>query len=229
VPDGLRAAAALVYSSDLDAPQLSAEDSHHLSRVLRLGEGETVAVSDGDGAFRLFAVARGSRGGDLVLEARGEVQVAERAGEVAVGFALVKHDRSEWAVAKLVELGVSRITPLVCERGVVRPEGGRREERLERIARESAMQSRRVFLPVLDPPRRFGEVAAELAAVGGAALAEPGGPPLAGGVSTVLVGPEGGWTDGELGCGLPLVGLGDTVLRTETAAVAAAVLLLHHR
>lgn len=231
LPAELRAARALVYAADLDDPRLSTEDSHHLSRVLRLGRGETVAVSDGSGAYRLFTIARTERGVGLALEPEGEARLTERSGSaVGVGFALVKQDRSEWAVAKLVELGVDRIMLLVCDRSVVRPEGGRRMDRLRLIAREAAMQSRRVWLPAVEPPRPFRDVAAELAGGdGGAAIAELGGPPLRAGTSVVLVGPEGGFSADELACGLTAVGLGDTVLRTETAAVAAAVLLADRR
>jgi 16S rRNA (uracil1498-N3)-methyltransferase len=242
-PEALRAAAALVYASDLETPLISPNDSHHLVRVLRVGTGETIAVSDGAGAFRIFEVVGVSRDeGALEVEARGAVQRAERgSGGVSVGFALVKQDRSEWAIGKLVELGVDRIMPMICERSVVRPEAGPRVERLSRIVVESAMQARRAFLPTLDPPRRFGEVVAGLGLSGAVALAEPGGPPLGPrlasplasplgpAIDTVLVGPEGGWSETELACGLPTVGLGDTVLRTETAAVAAAVLLMNRR
>jgi 16S rRNA (uracil1498-N3)-methyltransferase len=93
--------------------------------------------------------------------------------------------------------------------------------RLRRVAREAAMQSRRVWLP---------EVAgvtgvAELAATSGVALAHPGGGPPALDRPVLLVGPEGGWDDAELAAAPALVGLGPSVLRTETAAVVAGALL----
>ena len=83
------------------------------------------------------------------------------------------------------------------------------------------MQSRRAWLPVVDAVTPFSAVAAEA----GAALAHPGGGPPALDRPVVLVGPEGGWDERELATGLPLVGLGPSVLRAETAAVVAGALL----
>lgn len=165
---------------------------------------------------------------------------------VAVGVSLVKGDRTEWAVAKLAELGVDRIIPLICARTVVRPaveDADRRLERLRRIARESAMQARLVFLPEVSPLVDLGHDAVEGAgprlAVGalacgrgpaepglvGIALAEPGGGKLSSETTCLLVGPEGGWAPAELDLGLPTVSLGDSILRVETAAVVAGALL----
>jgi 16S rRNA (uracil1498-N3)-methyltransferase len=83
------------------------------------------------------------------------------------------------------------------------------------------MQSRRVWLPVVDGVAEVQAVATEP----GAALAHPGGRPPSLARPMVLVGPEGGWDEEELAAGLPLVGLGPSVLRTETAAVVAGALL----
>jgi 16S rRNA (uracil1498-N3)-methyltransferase len=114
--------------------------------------------------------------------------------------------------------------PFTAERSVVRwddAKAARNAERLRRVAREAAMQSRRVFLPVVEDVTTFIDVAA----CPGAALTAPdGGPPdLA--RPCLLVGPEGGWSEAELDRGLPRVALGPTVLRADTAAVAGAVLL----
>jgi RsmE family RNA methyltransferase len=83
------------------------------------------------------------------------------------------------------------------------------------------MQSRRAWLPEVSDPASFEEVAG----LTGAALAEAGGGPPTLDRPTVLVGPEGGWTDEEQACGLPSVALGPEVYRAETAAIAAGVLL----
>jgi 16S rRNA (uracil1498-N3)-methyltransferase len=151
---------------------------------------------------------------------------------VTVAFAPVKGDRPEWAVQKLTELGVDRIVPLLAARSVVRwPAGRGHLDRLRRVAREAAVQSRRTWLPVVDDVLGFDAVAAavaaaaEAAAEGGVALAHPGGGPPTLARPMVLVGPEGGWDDRELAAGLPQVGLGPRILRTETAAVVAGTLL----
>ena len=156
-----------------------------------------------------------------------------------VGFSLLKGDRDDAVVQKLTEVGVDRLVPFVADRSVVRLEPGseralRQARRWRQVAREAAMQSRRVWLPELDEVRPFAEVVAELGA--GAVLAEPGGTTLTLSHRVVLVGPEGGWSAAELAWGLPTVGLGPTVLRSDTAAVATGVLLcalrygtIHHQ
>jgi 16S rRNA (uracil1498-N3)-methyltransferase len=155
----------------------------------------------------------------------GEVERTARPDPpVTVAFAVVKGQRPEWAVQKLTEIGVDRIVPLLAARSVVRwPRGESAGQvvRLRRVAREAAMQSRRVWLPEVTGVTPFGEVAAQP----GAALAHPGGGPPSLHRPVLLVGPEGGWDGGELDAGLPLVGLGPSVLRTETAAVVAAAYL----
>jgi 16S rRNA (uracil1498-N3)-methyltransferase len=83
------------------------------------------------------------------------------------------------------------------------------------------MQCRRAWLPDLVPIADFATVAA----LPGAALADRRGGPPSLGTPTVIIGPEGGWSPDERAAPLPVVGLGDPVLRAETAAITAGVLL----
>jgi 16S rRNA (uracil1498-N3)-methyltransferase len=207
-----------VFVADVELPELAPDDRHHLERVLRLRPGDELTVGDGAGRWRRCRFGP-------VVEADGEIEVeAPPAPAITLGFALTKGERPEWTVQKLTEVGVDRIVPFVSARSIVRwdeAKAARNAERLRRVAREAAMQSRRAFLPVI-------EDVAELAAVvtrPGAALASPDGsaPDLA--RTCLLVGPEGGWTDEELALAPTRVALGPTVLRAETAAVAGAVLL----
>jgi len=227
-------AAALVYVADLDRPAPDTGDAHHLTRVLRLRPGETVVAGDGRGRWRLCRY-RGPLAGRSagppppVLEIDGPVMVvAPSAPAVTVGFVPVKGDRPEWVVQKLTEAGVDRIAVLRSARAVVRWEGDRGAraiERLRRVAREAAAQSRSPWLPevvgVLDLAELAGAVApAPLA------LAHPGGDPPSVTMPAMAVGPEGGWDDSELlPGGYPVVGLGPGILRAETAAVASGLLL----
>ena len=212
--------AAHAFVADVEAPELDPSDHHHLERVLRLRPGQEVTVSDGAGSWRTCRVGSG-----LALEPVGDSQAVPRPDPpVTVAFAPGKGDRPDWAVQKLTELGVDRIVPLLAARSVVRWSGERAThhvERLRRVAREAAMQCRRAWLPVVED---IGSVAA-LAERPGAVLAAAGGlaPSLARPV--VLVGPEGGWAESELALALPRMDLGPLVLRSETAAVAAAGLL----
>lgn len=207
----------------MDAPVLDAGDVHHLERVVRLRAGQSVTVSDGAGRWRACRWAGAGR-----LEPAGEVRTWPRpAPPIGVGFALVKGERGDAVVQKLTEAGADALVAFVAERSVVRWDADvatRRVARWRVVAREAAMQSRRVWLPEVH------DVAASLAAAVAVlgprvALADPGGAPLSLATPSVVVGPEGGWSPAEAASGLPLVCLGATVLRADTAAPAAAVLL----
>ena len=212
-------ASAQVVVDDLEAVELSGADGHHLFKVRRLRDSEVVIATDGKGSWRRCVVAA-SR-----LLADGPVVVEPPAATtLTVGFAPAKGDRSEWAVAKLTELGCDRILALKTELASVRwnEEAAHKAlARWRRVALEASCQARRVTLPqiegLLSP--------AELLLGEGVALGVPGGPSLGAATTTILIGPEGGWSEAELGLQGTRVGLGANVLRTETAAVAAGVLL----
>jgi 16S rRNA (uracil1498-N3)-methyltransferase len=211
-------AAAHVFVADVESPVLSPDDRHHLERVLRLRAGDSLTVADGAGHWRRCRFG-------ATVEPIGDVTVEPAPSPpITVGFALTKGERPEWTVQKLTELGVDHIVPFVADRSVVRWEAEkitRNVERLRRVAREAAMQSRRAFLPVVDELTDFAGVAARR----GATLAVPGGAPPDLARPVLLVGPEGGWSDDELARAPATTALGPTVLRAETAAVAGAALL----
>jgi 16S rRNA (uracil1498-N3)-methyltransferase len=208
------------FVPDPEAPELGDDDLHHLLRVVRVRPGEEVTVSDGAGRCRPCRMGPGG-----LLEPAGEVVVVPRPRPaVAVGVALTKGDRPEVAVQKLTELGVDRILPFVADRSVARWEGERAVRhvgRLRRVAREAAVQARLTFLPEVADLTDFASVAA----LPGAARCDRGGGPPGLDRPVLLVGPEGGWSDAERDRGLPVVGLGPTTLRAETAAIAAGALL----
>jgi 16S rRNA (uracil1498-N3)-methyltransferase len=209
-----------VFVDDVDAPSLGDTDRHHLERVLRVRLGDPVVVSDGGGRWRDGVLAEGG-----AVEPTSATESAPRATPpITIAFALTKGERPELAVQKLTELGVDRIVPFAARRSVVRWDRERAAAqvgRLRRVAREAAMQSRRAWLPEVDELRTFEEVTR----LPGAALADRAGAPPSLARPTVLVGPEGGWTDDERGAGPPAIGLGPNVLRAETAAIAAAAVL----
>jgi 16S rRNA (uracil1498-N3)-methyltransferase len=121
-------------------------------------------------------------------------------------------------------VGVDRIVLMETDRSVVRWEGSRASShlaRLRKVARQALMQSRGCWLPEVSGVVPFSS----LARCTGAALAAPAGGPPSLAYNTVLIGPEGGWSPAEEAEGLPTVSLGPGVMRSETAAVAAGVLL----
>ena len=223
----LAGSAAHVVVDDLAAPTLSSEDEHHLARVLRLRPAERVSATDGEGGWR-WCQWTGSG-----VEPDGEIQSQARPRPaITIAFAIIKGDRLDWTVQKLTELGVDRLVPLAADHCVVRwdaAKAGVQVDRLRRIAREASMQSRRVWLPEVSPLTDAGQF------LGGAdvARADFDGAPLgalgADLPGTIAVGPEGGWSASERSTNSKAVSLGDTVLRAETAAIAAAVLLIDRR
>jgi 16S rRNA (uracil1498-N3)-methyltransferase len=209
--------------------RLREEDFHHLSRALRLRRGEEVSVSDGAGTW-VTCRWQGSR---ELLPAGDPVHEARPSPLLTVAFALTKGSNPELAVQKLTEVGIDRVLVFTSARCVARwpaAATAARLARLREVARQAAMQSRRVWLPVVEGPFSFEEVAAHAPASGpgacGVALAVPGGAPLSLATPTVLIGPEGGWDRYELEAVKEHVWLGPHILRSETAALAAGVLLV---
>jgi 16S rRNA (uracil1498-N3)-methyltransferase len=210
-----------VLVTDVTRPVLATDDVHHLSRVRRLRGGDELTVTDGAGRWRWCHFRD-----DGDPEPIGEVQHdAEPTPTITVAFALVKGQRPELVVQKLTELGVDRIAPFTAERSVVRwdeAKSRRQADRLASIARSAAMQSRRTWLPAIEPVVAFEEVVGRP----GACAAEIGGAPPSLERPCVLVGPEGGWTPQERARFDRTVGLGPRVLRAETAAIVAGGLLV---
>jgi 16S rRNA (uracil1498-N3)-methyltransferase len=214
-----RSAKAHAFVADLDAPELDDDDRHHLARVLRIRPGDAITVSDGHGRWRRCAFGP-------VLEPVEEIEHDPApTPELTVAFAVVKGERTEWAVQKLVELGIDRVVPFVGDRSVVRWDPARAEHqhvRLVKVARQAAMQSRRATLPLIEPLGSFDQLTTRA----GVALADADGGPPSLALPIIVVGPEGGWSETERNNEIPRVKLARTVLRAETAAVAAGAVLV---
>lgn len=215
----LRGSAAHVLVRDLDAPTATPEVMHHLLRVLRLRDGESITITDGNGSWRECVLVRAG------LDLAGDVESLQRRDSpLTVAVAPPKGDRLEWLVAKCTEVGVDRIVLLEAERSVVRWNGERAAKQLDRLRRivvEASMQSRRVRLPEVSGPLPAADVLRT------ASIAEPGGEPVDADVNTIAIGPEGGWSPVEVAAARRTVSLGEQILRVETAAVTAAVLMVN--
>lgn len=222
----LRGSAAHVLVADVRAPAADDAVAHHLVRVLRLRAGSDVTVTDGAGSWRSCLLDGGG-----ALQPVGDVVAVPRPDPVlTVAVAAPKGDRLDWLVAKATEIGVDRIVMVDAVRSVVKlraERAPRQLERLRRIASEAAMQSRQVWLPVIDGPVPAASLLADEQVV----VAEPGGRRMGAGDMTVAIGPEGGWALEEL-AGVDdgrRVSLAGNVLRVETAAIAAALAMVWHR
>jgi 16S rRNA (uracil1498-N3)-methyltransferase len=219
------------YAPDLTGLSytLPEDESKHAIRVLRLCQGDAVELINGRGGVFRAEVAE-PEAKRCQLRIVREQQVPRRPYSVHVAVAPTKNlDRMEWFVEKAVEVGVERITFLRCARSE------RRElklDRLERIAVSALKQSGQAWLPQLDELTDFAAFVRTLAPESTfiAHLAEGERTSLAqvaatGMSSCILIGPEGDFTPDEIGLalerGIRPVTLGQTRLRTETAALAA--------
>jgi 16S rRNA (uracil1498-N3)-methyltransferase len=196
-------------------PILSDDDEHHLRTVLRARSGEEIVVTDGEGSWSLCEV------GDVGLHRVTPVHVDPARPTTTLYLAPLKGDRSEWAVAKATELGVSRVVPLMSERVVVKFKGDVRDKvvaRWRRIAAEGNGQCRRTHFVHVDDAVLVRDVPVNVA------VGDFDGDSDWSGVRAVAIGPEGGWAPAEWD-GRQKLSLGPTVLRAETAGVVAASLL----
>jgi 16S rRNA (uracil1498-N3)-methyltransferase len=213
-------------------------EGRHAVDVLRLAAGERVKVGDGRGVVAEGDVVdAGPSGLRVRVVARHEVPAPSP--ELVLVQALPKGDRGPLAVELATELGVDRIVPWTAARCVTRWRDERADKGVARwrsVARAAAKQSRRPRLPEVTDPVSTREVCgllgdADLAVV----LHEQAREPLArlavpsSGTVVVVVGPEGGLTDGEVvafrAAGARAVRLGPDVLRTSTAGAAALAAL----
>lgn len=216
----LRHSAAHAFVESLTTPLLTDTDAHHLLRVLRVRPTDTISISDGLGQW-----APATLHSDGTVQVQGPVTADAVPTHVTIGVAIPKGDRPELIVQKLTELGVRTVAFMHCERSVVRwdDDRARRQlDRLRRVAREAAMQCRSTWLPQVPDVQPF----TALVAAGDVVLADPEGAPLRRGTRTVLIGPEGGFTDAELAAGASRASVSTQILRVETAAIAVAALLL---
>ncbi len=223
--------------------RLSKEETHHLARVLRMQIGDEVSVFDGEGReFKcgIFEVNANSARLEIIESL---VIVRESRLDLTLAQGLAKGEKFDFIVQKATELGVSRIVPLATQNSDVRLQEDRsakRVERWRRISLEAIKQCNRSKLVDIAVPISLEDflntdqsAASELlvfSEAGGSTIKEAAAG-LAGKSITALVGPEGGWSPGELEMldarNAKAVSLGPRIVRTETAAVVAVALIQH--
>jgi 16S rRNA (uracil1498-N3)-methyltransferase len=219
-----------------DRAALLGEHADHLVRVLRARLGQDFDIATG------AAVRRGRitlLENDRVEFELGEEVPAASLSEITLVLAVFKFDRMEWAIEKCTELGVARIVPVIARRtdSHLAAASTRRVERWQRIARQASEQSRRASPPEIAKPVKVAEALSPQAALR-IVLAESEQQTLLRDVVksqttenaiALAVGPEGGWTEDELQsfqqAGWISASLGNTILRAETAAMAAIAIV----
>jgi 16S rRNA (uracil1498-N3)-methyltransferase len=213
--------------------ELSGPDAEHLVRVLRVEPGQVYELSDNRNVYLAeIEFARKSSVSFKVIEALAPPAPAVR---ITLLAALIKFERFEWLIEKATELGADVIQPIDTtrsERGLAQA-SRKRSTRWERIALEASQQSRRAHLPEIVTAVAFDK-ALEIEADVRLLLDEnPEAKPILGTLPTtrnredrvtVLIGPEGGWTEDErnaaVGAGWSACSLGSIMLRSETAAIS---------
>lgn len=236
--------------------RLTGEDAFHAVRVMRMKPGDKFIVSDGQSRTAIAAV----READSALVEADIVELLEAHSEpkwsVTIAQSLPKGDKMELVIQKGTEIGAYAFIPFQSERMIVQYDHKKEAKRLERwskIAKEAAEQSHRERVPFIEPVRSWRELmkaipsydlalfcyereghAAAGYGIGDAVRAYRAKHPAAadGGLRILLiVGPEGGFTDGEADeaetSGAVIAGLGKRILRTETAGIVGLTCLLY--
>jgi 16S rRNA (uracil1498-N3)-methyltransferase len=229
---------AVFFRPDLagDELVLDGAEGRHAAVVRRIGPGERIRLTDGRGSWAEGPVTAASKAGVRVaVDERGSVAAAEP--RVVVVQAVPKGERAELAVEMLTEVGVDVIVPWNAERSQFRANPERVEKtyaKWQSWAFEASKQSRRSWFATVEPVASTAEVARLVAAAAlPVVLHEEATVPLASldlpaaGDIVIVIGPEGGISPEELKTfDVTPIRLGDTVLRTSTAGVAAASALL---
>lgn len=222
------------------------ELEHHLRNVLRLKVGESITLVDETPA-RYHTKIVSARPDPLILKIeKKERSLTKPPPHIHLGIGVLKRGKMEWLVQKAAELGVSRISPLITERTMVRAQPERRQRqkmRWQKIATEAAQQSRQWRIPQIDAPaanlgnflsheprkgfkfiflERFSAHRSSQKTLRTETTASPHH-------GSLLIGPEGGWStlemrEAETAGFLPL-SLGEQTLRAETAALAALAII----
>lgn len=217
--------------------ELPADEAHHLVRVLRRKRGDEVLAVGGAGPVYRASIERIERDGRVWLRVgRPEASAPPPAVPWTVAVTPVKSRDMDLAVRLASEVGLERILPLESERSQVKAERSGKLERWRRVALESAKQCGRARPLEVAPAEKLADVL-ETPAGGTLWLVVPGGPlprpqsfcgPQHVGPATFLIGPEGGFTEGEVRrsfeAGARALGFPTPTLRTPTAVLFVAVL-----
>lgn len=220
-----------------DTVTLPSDSSHYLAQVLRAKSGDLLRpFNDKDGEF-LAPIVKADRKQTIITVGQLVLPASSPQFPIHLGLGLSRGDRMDFAIQKATELGVTSITPLFTEFSEVKfKQADRRDKKLahwQKIAISASEQSGRISIPTVFPPGSVEEWASSVNSELQLVLdpeGDTGFQQLNQGESCdLLIGPEGGFSDSELELaktkGFTPVKMGQRVLRTETAPVAALAIL----
>lgn len=212
---------------------LTGEHARHLAQVLRARVGQRFELSTGS-EIRLGEIT--SVGPERVEFSLGDVVSQSEQSIITVVLSIFKFDRMEWAIEKCTELGVTRIAPVIAARteSHLASAASKRLERWKRVIQAASEQSRRGAAPEISQPVKVKELISSptghkivLSEVEDSIMLKAAIPPDTSSL-TLAFGPEGGWKEEELeafrAAGWTAASLGPTILRAETAAIAAVAI-----
>ena len=214
--------------------QLDEDTSKHMIGVLRMKSGEEVLLTDGKGSKAKAAIVDDNRKRCVVQVSSVETE-AEKAPRVSIAISIIKNaSRFEWFLEKATEIGISEIIPLLCERT---EKEKFRYDRMKGILVSAMLQSQQTWLPLLHEPIAFADVVKQTSQEQkfiAHCLPEQKqqlSSRIIHHASLILIGPEGDFSPKEISLalenGFAPVALGNTRLRTETAGIVAATLLMN--
>lgn len=224
----------LFYSSSIhdDHFLLEGEESHHLLKVLRHHEGDTVMVTDGKGSLFTTKITDANPKKCSLKILKQDKKDSEKNYSLHIAIAPTKNtDRLEWFLEKATEIGIDEITPMICqhsERRIIK------EERLNKVLVAAMKQSLKHFLPLLNPLKNISTVLQEsrepqryICTMDADEFLKERYDPLE--RTLILIGPEGDFSKEEIAMavkhGFVPVSLGKSRLRTETAGIMACATL----
>lgn len=216
---------------------LDADETRHLRDVLRLHVGDEVSVFDGAGKEFACTISEiGKKESALSITREIEPASPESPFEITIVATVLNGEKYDLIVQKAVELGVTKLIPLITIRcDVKKKDAARRLERWRRIAMEATKQTGRAKLMEITEPQVFDKLLSELKGENAVLFSERDGKDsikiTADKKITALYGPKGGWDDAELKLAaehnITIVTLGGRILRAETAAIAITAILQH--
>lgn len=223
--------------------ELAGDEGRHLVNVMRLGPDAEVELFDGKGKLAAATVISISRKGAELKVEHIEMIPPRTSSRVIIAASIAKGQRFDWIISKCTEIGIDHIAPIICQRTVKLAKGTKAIDRYKKLSLSAVKQCKRIFLPEIDEPENIDTAVDKLKRI------YPSAEIIYGSLGTdsasilnatgigkdviAIVGPEGGFTEDEekmlqAKSAVP-VKLTQTILRTETAAIAMAAILCTKR